>query len=213
MGAGCFRHGHEAVLLEDYFYFFTLHGRIPRDTRCRQTVRLDSEVQRTPGLRLLRAPRNFAYCNSIALPRLWFCFVAYLPRVLADFFLEQVAQPGTRFVQLRLRIPNRTSHDSCNLVVFVPLHVVQNKNRTVAWWQLPDRALQVHAVHRSAQPQIRRSNILARPSTLFIRLGGLFQGGDRESFLPQTHEHDVDGHAMQPRRERRLPAKGADFSE
>src|ERR1700686_3591005 len=66
MRARHFRHGHKTLLLEDDFYFFTLHGRVLRDTRLRKLLRLDSEYDLAPCLRLFRAPRNFAYCNSIA---------------------------------------------------------------------------------------------------------------------------------------------------
>jgi hypothetical protein len=50
-------------------------------------------VRRTPILH---------HCSSIAESRLRFRRVAFLPRLLSHFFLEQFAEPGARLVQLRL---------------------------------------------------------------------------------------------------------------
>src|SRR5438309_10565457 len=47
-------------------------------------------------------PLNCAHCSSIVVRRLGFCGVAFLPCLLAYFFLEQVPQTRTRLVQLRL---------------------------------------------------------------------------------------------------------------
>src|SRR6266849_6548193 len=116
MRASRFRHGHKTLLLKDHFYFVTQHERIPRDTRRREPVRLDSEHRLTACLRPLPAPRNCPYCNSIV-SRLRFRRMAFLPRLLADLFLEQIAQPGTRFMQLRLGISDRTPHDGGNFSI------------------------------------------------------------------------------------------------
>ena len=93
-----FGHGQTTLLLEDDFYFFTLHGRLLRDTRLRKLLRLDSEYDLAPCLRLFRAPRNFRYCNSISVSRLRFRRVPFLARLLSNFFLKQIAQPGSRLV-------------------------------------------------------------------------------------------------------------------
>jgi hypothetical protein len=98
MSSGRFGHGHKSFSLEDYFYFFTLHGRLPRNTQLRKLLRLDSEYNLATCLRLLRAPRNFPYCSSIAVSRLRFRCMSFLPRLLSNLFLQQVAQPGSRLV-------------------------------------------------------------------------------------------------------------------
>jgi hypothetical protein len=97
MGARRFRHGHKTFLLQDHFHFFTLHGRLPRDTQLRK-FRLDPECDFATCLRLFRAPRNFPYCSSIGVSRLRFRCMPFLPRLLANLFLEQIAQPGSRLV-------------------------------------------------------------------------------------------------------------------
>jgi len=87
MSARRFRHGHKTFLLQDHFHFFTLHGRLPRNTQLRKLLRLDSEYDLATRLRSFRAPRNFPYCSSIGASRLRFCCVPFLPRLLANLFL------------------------------------------------------------------------------------------------------------------------------
>src|SRR6184192_1182720 len=75
---------------------------------------------------------NCTHCNSIIMRRMGFCRMALLPCLLAYLFLEQVPQPSTRFMQLRLRISHRASHDVRDLVVLVALDVMKHKHRPVA---------------------------------------------------------------------------------
>src|SRR5260370_26234296 len=49
------------------------------------------------------------YCSSMAWSRLRFRRMALLPRLLAQFFLEQIAEPGAPLVQFPLRISPLTS--------------------------------------------------------------------------------------------------------
>ena len=98
MSACRFRHGHKTISFKDHFHFFTLHGRLPRNTQLRKFLRLDPEYDRATCLRLYRAPRNFPYCSSIAVSRLRFRRMPFLARLLPNFFLKQIAQPGSRLV-------------------------------------------------------------------------------------------------------------------
>jgi hypothetical protein len=88
MCARRFRHGHKTFSLKDHFHFFTLHGRLPRDTQPRKFLRLDSEYDRAMCLRLYRAPRNFPYCSSITASRLRFRRMPFLAGLLPNLFLE-----------------------------------------------------------------------------------------------------------------------------
>src|SRR6266436_6691933 len=104
-------------------------------------------------------PENCAHCNSMVVRLLRFCGVPFLPRLLPNFFLEQLAQASSSFVQLRLRITHRTSHDVRNLVVLVTLDVVEHKHCPVARGQFFDGTLQIDPVDRTAQAKIRRANV------------------------------------------------------
>jgi hypothetical protein len=55
--------------------------------------------------------------------------------------LQQIAKLHASLVQLRLRIANRTSQDFGNLVVFVPLHIVEHEGLSVTRRQLPNGAV------------------------------------------------------------------------
>src|SRR6266403_3667445 len=134
------RHGQTTFLLQYDFHFLTLHDLLLRDTQLRRYLRLDPEYDSATCPRLLRAPRNFFYCSSIAASRLRLRCMAFLPRLLADFFLQQIAQPGSRLMQLRFRISYRTTHDSSNLVVLVALDIVQHEHRAIPGRQPVDRA-------------------------------------------------------------------------
>jgi hypothetical protein len=48
-------HGDKTLVFEDPFHFFTLHGRVLRDTLLRKFLRLDSEHNFATCLRMLRA--------------------------------------------------------------------------------------------------------------------------------------------------------------
>src|SRR5216684_6034094 len=104
-----------------------------------------------------------AHCSSIVIRRPGFCRMAFLPCLLAYLFLEQVPQTRTRFMQLRLRIPHRASHDVRNLVVFVPLDVMQHEHRPIARRQLINRTFQIDPVDGAAQAQIRRPDVFPGP--------------------------------------------------
>ena len=83
VSAGGLRHGHKSLAYEDDFHFLTLHGRSP----ARRGVELDPATRLRPKL----APRKLPYCSSIVMSRMRFCGMAFLPRLLTDLFLEQVA--------------------------------------------------------------------------------------------------------------------------
>src|SRR5258708_35622430 len=98
MRASRFGHWHESLLFKNDFHFFTLHGRLPRDTLPRKHLPLDPDHNRAACLRLLIAPRNFPYCNSIAASRLRLRCMAFLAGLLANFFRKQMAKPGLGFM-------------------------------------------------------------------------------------------------------------------
>src|SRR5882762_5932912 len=66
MGARRFWHRHKTLSLEDHFHFFTLHGRLPRNTQLRKLLRLDPEYVRVctvhPGIVLIVAQSLFPVC-------------------------------------------------------------------------------------------------------------------------------------------------------
>ena len=82
--------------------------------------------------------------------RLSFCGMAFFSCLLADLFLKQVPQTCARLVQLRLRIPHRASHNVRDLVVFVPLDVMQYEHGPVTRWQLLYRSFEIDPVDGAA---------------------------------------------------------------
>src|SRR5260370_35369135 len=99
------------------------------------------------------------HCSSIIMRRLSFCRMAYFPRLLADLFLEQVSQTRARLVQLRLRISHRASHDVRDLVVLVPLYVMQYEHGPLTLWQLLNRSLEIDPVDSATQAHIRLADV------------------------------------------------------
>src|SRR5260370_32600549 len=120
-------------------------------------------------------PVRCAHCSSIVACHLRFRGMAFLSRLLAHFFLEQLAQTRARLVQLRLRISHGTSHNVCYLVVLVPLDVVQHKNRPVARRKLLNRSLQIGPVHRAPQAQILGANVFPCAACFLVWLPRSFQ--------------------------------------
>src|SRR6266550_7078472 len=145
--------------------------------------------------------------------RMGFCRMALLPCLLAYLFLEQVPQPSTRFMQLRLRISHRASHDVRDLVVLVALDVMKHKDRPVARWQLFNRALQIDAVHGTAQAQIRRADIFPGAARFIVGIRRFFERGHRERLFAQPHQHHIDRHPVQPGRKGRLSTEGPNLTE
>src|SRR5712692_7829338 len=158
-------------------------------------------------------PLNCAHCSSIIMPRLGFCRVAFLPRLLAYLFLEQVPQTCARLVQLRLRISHRASHDIRDLVVLVPLDVMQYEHRPVARRQLFNRTFQIDPVDGAAQAQVRRADVLPGAARFIVGIRGFFKRGHRERLLAQPHQKHVDSHSMQKGRKGRLSAESPNLAE
>src|SRR5258708_21180048 len=98
-------------------------GCLPRSTSLKSFRRKSPMFRRE----VAHTPLNCTHCNSIIMRRPGFCRMALLPCLLAYLFLEEVPQPSTCFVQLRLRISHRASHDVRNLIVLVALDVLKNK--------------------------------------------------------------------------------------
>src|SRR5712692_5066225 len=161
----------------------------------------------------LTQPPDCAHCSSIIMRRLSFCRMAYFPCLLADLFLEQVPQTCARLVQLRLRISHRASHDVRDLVVFVPLDVMQYEHGPVARRQLLNRSFQIDPVDGATQAQVRRADVLPGAARFIIGIRRFFERGHWERLLSQPHQHYVDRHPVQPGREGRLPAEGPNLAE
>src|ERR1700678_324103 len=128
------------------------------------------------------------------------------PGLFGSIHLEQVAQFHARLVQLRLAVADRASHQTGNLIMLVTLHIMKNKNRSIAGRQVIYRPLQLQPVYGPGQSHIIRPKVLPWRIVLGA-LRGLFQRNHRKALLPEMHEHDVYRQTMQPRRKSRLPAK------
>jgi hypothetical protein len=55
--------------------------------------------------------------------------------------LQQIAKLLASLVQLRLRIPNRATHDFGDLAVFQPIEIVEHEGLSVTRWQLANGAV------------------------------------------------------------------------
>jgi len=76
------------------------------------------------------------------------CCQALIARLVTLEFVEQFTEPRPGLVQLRLRITYRASHYLGNLVVFVPLNIVQDKYCAVTDGQLLNATLEIYSVDR-----------------------------------------------------------------
>jgi len=87
------------------------------------------------------------------------CRQALIARLVTLEFVEVFTEPRAGLVQLRLRIAYRASQYIGNLVVFLPLNIVQDKYCAVADGQPLDAAFEIYSVKRSIEQQVRRPNI------------------------------------------------------
>src|SRR5258708_37129331 len=76
------------------------------------------------------------------------------PRLFSLHFMQQFPQTHVSSVQLRLRNALRVPQHLCNLVVFVPLDVMQDKYGTIAQLQLRAAAPEIHSTNRSLRKQV-----------------------------------------------------------
>src|ERR1700730_6536432 len=97
--------------------------------------------------------------------------------------------------------------------MLVTLNVMEHEDGAVTWWKLLDSTFKIYPVHRSREPQIGSSDILARSAGLFVRLDRLVKRGLRKCLLAKTHQHNIHGQAMQPGGKRRLPPEGRDLTK
>src|SRR5712692_7240659 len=102
-------------------------GGLPRSTSLKSLRRKFLMFRREVAYTAL----DCAHCSSIIMSHLGFCRMAFFPCLLAYLFLEQVPQTGPRFMQLRLRISHRASHDVRDLVVLVALDIMQHEHGPV----------------------------------------------------------------------------------
>src|SRR5262249_42823188 len=120
-------------------------------------------------------PDKFRHSSSIRVPRLRLRGLALFAGLIAKFFLQQLTQTSTRFMQLRLRISDRATHNFGDLVVLVTLDVVEHEHGLIARRQFPDGTFEIDPVYGAAEPQVRRSRILPWATGLLIGLDGFFQ--------------------------------------
>src|SRR5713226_2858564 len=103
--SGCSRQRRQTFLFHDDYHFLTTHDPVLRETWRWMPARSTSLKSFRRKFLIFRreavyTPLNCAHCSSIIMPRLGFCRVAFLPRLLAYLFLEQVPQTCARLVQL-----------------------------------------------------------------------------------------------------------------
>src|ERR1700685_362373 len=82
------------------------------------------------------------------------------PGLFGSIHLEQVTQFHARLVQLRLAVPDRASHQTRALIMLVTVHVVKNKNRSIAGREVISRPLQLQPVNGPGQSHIIRPKVL-----------------------------------------------------
>src|SRR5215472_125877 len=138
---------------------------------------------------------------------------AFLAGFGPDRFMKQFSESDARFVKLRFRVSDRAPHDFGNLVVLISLHIVQDEHCFVTRRELFDGALQIHAVDRTGQAQIRAAKIPPRPPRLVVRFGHLLKRRLVTGLLAQLHEHDVNREPVQPRRESGFASKSSNLPE
>jgi len=97
--------------------------------------------------------------------------------------------------------------------VLIPLYVVQDEYCFIPRRQLVDGPLEIDAVQRTRQPQIRASEIAPGRPGFLVRLGDLLERSFLDRLLPQLHQNHVYRKAVKPCGKRRLAAKCGDLSE
>ena len=112
-------------------------------------------------------------------------------------------------MKLRLGISDRAIHDLRNLVVLVPLDIVQHEYVPVSRRQRFDRLRKPDAVDRTEEPEV----ILPEVSLDGFVMGrvGFVERNNRETFLSHPHQHDVHHQAMQPGGKGGVAAEGRYF--
>ena len=104
-------------------------------------------------------------------------------------------------------------HGDEDIMALATLHIVKHEDRSVTRRQLLYRSFEIDPIHRAAQPQIGRADVLPGAAGLFIRLRSFLERSNREGLLAQPHQNHVDRHPVQPGRESRFSAEGADLAE
>jgi len=100
---------------------------------------------------------------------------AFLPRLVAKGFLQQLTKPEASLGQLGLGIPDRASQNLGNIVVFISLDIVENEHFFVSIRQLIDSLAQIDVVKHAAQPKIRSTEFYERPR-VFLAAAPLHYG-------------------------------------
>ena len=105
--------------------------------------------------------------------------------------MQRISQLEPGLVELRLAISHRTIKHGCYLIMLKALHVVKDKNQAVTGGQSSNGSLQGQAVDGAREGKIGGSKA-ASWTIIKGRLHRLVERHERESFLTQVHEHDID---------------------
>jgi hypothetical protein len=122
--------------------------------------------------------------------------------------VEEQAKLHSCFVKLRFRSPDCTVEPSGDLFVLVPFDIVEDEYGTVPGRKLCNRSIEGDAVD---DRHARRSlgSELDDVGEISVVRGRL----ELDSTLSKAHEHLIDRHAMEPRREGGLTSERTDLSE
>jgi len=103
---------------------------------------------------------------------------------------KQFAQPLASSVQLRLRISDRASQNSGNLLMLVTFDIMKNEGRLTARWQEVDRRLEVDAVKQAREVQIGLAELAERFAVFGISADLIERFGLRD-FAAEAHQNEV----------------------
>ena len=91
--------------------------------------------------------------------------------------------------------------------------IMQDKDGPVSRRKPFDGALQIDAVHGSAEPQIWRTDVFSWAACFLIGFRRFFQRSRRERLLTQPHQDHVHRHPVQPSGKSRLATESPDLTE
>ena len=123
---------------------------------------------------------------------------------------HQLTESHTSLVKLGLGISNGTSQDSRDFIMFVPLDIVKDEDRTVPGGQAANGSFQIDPVDGSRQVEVYILQI-TRWRRVFAPLDCLIDGHLIRNLLSQMHQNDVHRQAVEPCAKGRLTPKGGDF--
>src|SRR5579859_573231 len=152
------------------------------------------------------------YCIDVALlDAFFFACLWYSSNTILAASRQQAAQLHACFVQLRFAVSDGASQHSRNLVMFIALNVVENKNHAVAGRQVADGPLEHHAVNRAGERQIEAAKLFGS-ALLEAWLKRFLKRDLGQRFFAQVHKYCVHREAMQPGGKGGLAAEESDLA-